>query len=303
MRPYQDARDMARMRDLLIAGRAADNGAYYVHCGDLDWWLNRPPDEDQRRADIRLWEEDGRLLAWCMHLPDEATFDFFAHPDVFDDDRGLAMLRQSVNWATDRAQAREGKTLINGWVSESDAVSLARWAACGFAATPAPEGPIFMQSLERALEPPVPPDGFAVFDARNEADFRLRAEVMHGAFGIERPWDAYWQKSLSFFHSPVYVGEHNPFVRSPDGRGAAACGIWLDPVNRVGLFEPVGTHPAFQRMGLGKAVMREGLRRMRAAGMTRAIVGTGADNAAAIALYRSIGFEDYVMSVHLVKAW
>jgi GNAT superfamily N-acetyltransferase len=79
--------------------------------------------------------------------------------------------------------------------------------------------------------------------------------------------------------------------------------IWLDPINKVGMFEPVGTHPAFQKMGLGKAVMREGLRRMKAAGMTNASVGTGADNVAAIALYRSLGFGNSVMSAFLVKSW
>jgi ribosomal protein S18 acetylase RimI-like enzyme len=99
------------------------------------------------------------------------------------------------------------------------------------------------------------------------------------------------------------VGENNLVVRSPDGRGAAACVIWLDPINKVGMFEPVGTHPAFQKMGLGKAVMREGLRRMKAAGMTNASVGTGADNVAAIALYRSLGFGNSVMSAFLVKSW
>ena len=79
-------------------------------------------------------------------------------------------------------------------------------------------------------------------------------------------------------------------VGSPDGRGASACTIWFDPVNAVGLFEPVGTHPDFQGKGLGKAVMAEGMRRMKAAGMRRAIVGFDPNNAAALALYTSLGF-------------
>jgi ribosomal protein S18 acetylase RimI-like enzyme len=58
----------------------------------------------------------------------------------------------------------------------------------------------------------------------------------------------------------------------------------------VGLFEPVGTHPDFQRHGLGKAVMAEGLHRMQAAGMRRAVVGFDPTNVAARALYTSLGF-------------
>jgi GNAT superfamily N-acetyltransferase len=211
------------------------------------------------------------------------------------------MLRAGVAWASERAKADGKSTLTNVWVSDQDNVSLQQWSACGFVAQDIPTGPIFMQSLMRELEPPPVPDGFTVCDACTEAGFRLRAEATHGAFGIERPWEPYWQKCLKFFHSPAYAGEHNLFVRSPDGHGTAACIIWLDHTNKVGLFEPVGTHPAFQKMGLGKAVMREGLRRMKAAGMTHAIVGTDADNTAAIALYRSMGFADKWMSAKLVK--
>lgn len=61
-------------------------------------------------------------------------------------------------------------------------------------------------------------------------------------------------------------------------------------MNGVGLFEPVATHPDFQRRGLGKAVMAEGFRRMKAAGMRRATLGFDPDNVAARALYTSLGF-------------
>ncbi len=302
-RAYAGDRDMARIRALQIAGRAANNGTYYVHCGDLDWWLNQPPDEAGRRSNIRLWEDAGELRAWCMHVPKEDSFDFFAHPAERGSERALAMLREGVEWAAERAKAGGGDKLTNIWIADTDDVSLQQWRACGFVTIEPAGGPIFMQSLERELELPRVPEGFAVCDACTEADFRLRVEATHGAFGIERTWEPYWQKNLGFFRSPVYNGTHNLFVRSPDGHGAAACVIWLDLVNKVGLFEPVGTHPAFQKMGLGKAVMREGLRRMKAAGMTLASVGTGADNVAAIALYRSLGFKERWMSANLVKRW
>ncbi len=90
--------------------------------------------------------------------------------------------------------------------------------------------------------------------------------------------------------SPVYDCEHDIIVVAPDGRVAAFCVFWLDPVNKVGLFEPVGTHPDFQRKGMGRALMLESLRRVKAQGMETAIVCADHDNAAAQRLYESVGF-------------
>ena len=77
---------------------------------------------------------------------------------------------------------------------------------------------------------------------------------------------------------------------APDGRVAAFTVIWFDGVNRVGLFEPVGTRPEYQRLGLARALMAEGLRRMSRAGMRRAIVEHQADNTAAASLYAGLAF-------------
>ncbi|MEZ4617896.1 MAG: GNAT family N-acetyltransferase [Caldilineaceae bacterium] len=134
------------------------------------------------------------------------------------------------------------------------------------------------------------PAGFTVQGVHNLDDGRLRASVTHGSHGSKDDLEKYAAAYAQFMGTAVYDGERDLFVRSPDGRGASACTIWFDPVNGVGLFEPVGTHPDFQGKGLGKAVMTEGLRRMKAAGMTRAVVGFDPTNVAALALYTSMGF-------------
>jgi GNAT superfamily N-acetyltransferase len=121
-------------------------------------------------------------------------------------------------------------------------------------------------------------------------DARLRAAVTHGAFRPDDNWDEYAAEYAQFVGSAVYDGACDLFVRTPDGRGASACTIWFDPLNAVGLFEPVATHPDFQGQGLGKVVMAEGLRRMKAAGMRRAVLGFDPNNVAALALYTSLGF-------------
>jgi predicted N-acetyltransferase YhbS len=67
--------------------------------------------------------------------------------------------------------------------------------------------------------------------------------------------------------------------------------VWFDDVTRTGAFEPVGTAPDHQRKGLGRAVMAEGLRRLRHLGATLAYVGGFTPGANA--LYASVGFKDY----------
>jgi ribosomal protein S18 acetylase RimI-like enzyme len=84
-----------------------------------------------------------------------------------------------------------------------------------------------------------------------------------------------------------------PEVEAPDGRLVSYYLAWLDPDNRVGEFEPVGTHPEFRRLGLGSAVSRFALRRLAEEDATRAVVDAVADdpaNPGAKALYESIGF-------------
>ena len=65
---------------------------------------------------------------------------------------------------------------------------------------------------------------------------------------------------------------------------------WLDPVNAIGHFDPVGTHPDYQRKGLGRAVLYEGMRRMKARGMRTASVCVDGDNPAGIGVYAAAGF-------------
>ena len=54
------------------------------------------------------------------------------------------------------------------------------------------------------------------------------------------------------------------------GEIAAFSTIWFDDVTRSAVCVLVGTVPEHQRRGLGKAVVTEGLRRLRSMGATRA---------------------------------
>jgi mycothiol synthase len=295
-RPYRDPTDFARMRQLVMDGSHANIPASYMHPGCLDWNTHYLPDLQENRRNLWLWErmddEEGRptLEAWAIYSRLEGTFDLFVSPALYGTPAHEAVMDAYIAWAEVRAREAGLKQIAPFWAMEYDKVLIRMMQARGFVVIPFdPAPPLFERSLD-ALPTIALPDGFTVQGVRNLDDGQLRAQVTYGAFGFNGDWDGYWARHAQFMGSAVYDGERDLFVRSPDGRGASACTIWFDPVNAVGLFEPVGTHPDFQGQGLGKAVMAEGLRRMRAAGMRRAVLGFDPNNAAALALYTSMGF-------------
>jgi GNAT superfamily N-acetyltransferase len=282
------------MRQLLMAGSQANIPASYMHPGCLDWHTHYPPDEQENRRDIRLWEHMAEdrpaLAAWAIFSRHEGSFDLFVHPALHGTPIHEIVMDEYVAWAEARAREAGLKRLWPFWAMDYDMVLDRLMKARGFVVVQAdPAPPLFERALDE-LPAIQLPEGFTVQGVSNTDDGRLRARVTHGAFRPHDDWDGYWAEYAQFIGSAVYDGERDLFVRSPDGRGASACGIWFDPVNAVGLFEPVATHPEFQGMGLGKAVMAEGMRRMQAAGMRRAVVGFDPNNTAARALYTSMGF-------------
>jgi len=99
---------------------------------------------------------------------------------------------------------------------------------------------------------------------------------------------------------PGYHRELDIVTLAPNGVIAAYVNGWIDPLNKIGDFGPVGALEAYRRQGLTRAALLEGLRRMKAYGMDRVCISTGVSNTPAIQLYQSIGFkivnryQDYV---------
>jgi len=293
-RSFRSPTDLAPMRQLLMVGSQADISGSYIHPGWLDLEMFFPPDEQVMHRNLRLWEDVRKdppaLAAWAIYMHHEGSFDLFVHPTLYGTLLHESLMDDFMVWAEARAREAGLKQLWPFWAMDYDKTLERLMKARGFNIVqedPAP--PLFERTLDD-LPLIRLPEGYTVQGVRNLEDGRLRARVNHTAFKMKVNWETYSADYALFIRSAVYDGERDLFVRSPDGQGASACTIWFDPVNRVGMFEPVGTRPDFQGKSLGKAVMAEGLRRMKAAGMQRAIVGFDPDNAAARGLYSALGF-------------
>lgn len=76
-------------------------------------------------------------------------------------------------------------------------------------------------------------------------------------------------------------------VVAPDGNFVSYCGMWYDPKAGFAEIEPVATDPDYRKMGLGKAAVLEGIRRVGALGAKTALVGSSQQ------FYYNIGLRPY----------
>jgi ribosomal protein S18 acetylase RimI-like enzyme len=291
-RPYRNEPDLRAMQELLMAGRNATNGSYYIHIGDLKWWLYYPPLEGDFWGHIHLWDDPaqpGWLLGWVLISPDWVGIDLYTQPEL----RGSSLAQEMYLWAEEKAMniARQnGRPSIHVlWVVQDEDVLGAHFRQRDYKLRRG------MLHLTKSLDEFIPssqlPKGFLVRGCKGEPEVAARAKTQYGAFESKAKYEQYVERFTNFMRSSVYDPELDIVAVRSDGQVGAFCIVWTDPVNRVGLFEPVGTHPDFQRQGLGRAVMREGLRRLQARGMKSAIVSTYEDDPVAIKYYEAVGFQ------------
>lgn len=84
---------------------------------------------------------------------------------------------------------------------------------------------------------------------------------------------------------------------------AASTIMWLDEANHTAEFEPVGTHPAYRRLGLATAMLWHGMRLARDAGaseMTVACLGARG-HPSARGLYYGVGFRELSRDAPRIK--
>jgi mycothiol synthase len=289
-RPYNGIQDFILMTSILAVGRKTTNCSYYVHVGDLSWWIfYSDSDASQWKERVTLWERDGHPCGWSLIDPGWNSFDVYLLPEMRDSKDETYILDWTIRRAADTMRQHGGQQIRTVWVSDHDHIRIAQLEERGFV-----EDEAFMWYLEHPLNVGIPtlclPQDFMVRHIRGEGEIHQRAVASYDAFGSTRRFDEYWPRYQRFMRSPVYNPDFDLVTEAPDGQFASFCIIWPDPVNHIGLFEPVGTHPAFQRQGFGRAVITAGLQSMHAWGMNRAMVCVEHDNLAALNLYQSIGF-------------
>ncbi len=147
------------------------------------------------------------------------------------------------------------------------------------------------------------PKGFTLRPLGDVDELPARSWFSWKAFNPDEPEANYqalgWQWYLDIQRCPLYRRDLDLVIVAPNGDIASFCTVWFDDVGRSAYFEPVGTYPTYQRLGLARAVMTEGLRRVQRLGATVAFVGGYSPQANA--LYNRVIGPAYAVSERWAK--
>ena len=273
-RPYGTPADLRLMQALSSACWRADWPAPSAHPGDLDWWSRDATDGGLPLADrIRLWfdgePDDSDLVAWgWFNLPGD--LDLMIRPDR----RGPPLVRAIIEWASARAAlvVNEGLPVeaVQVFVPDSQPGVVTAVEGLGLL-------PVAGQTLAHFTRPldgwsiPVAdlPAGFELRTLASAGDVESRVICGRAAFPSSRMTVARYEAAR---RTTLYRPALDWLVLAPDGRVAAFALGWLDPLTLAVELEPVGVHPDFRRLGLGRAVCLAAIRAARNLGASQGLI-------------------------------
>ncbi len=288
-REYQGETDKSLMQALVYAC-PEDN----LHVVDLPYrlssWAFDVPEN------VALWvDARGGLAAWAALQTPFWTVDYACHPDA-----PLDTHRRLLAWADGRA-AETCRTpgghpmwFVNVFGRQDE--RRRQLEAVGFS----DQGDVgdnswskvfLMRPAVEAVPASLLPAGFTIRPLAGVSEVGAYVALHQAAFGSKAMTEP-WRRRTT--ERPEYVPELDLVAVAPDGRPAAFCVCWFTPSGRDGLpsgqIEPLGVDPAFRGLGLGRALLQEGLGRLHALGSEQVFVETDNQRDAALALYQSVGF-------------
>jgi mycothiol synthase len=264
-----------------------------LHVVDLPYRLSSWARDDP--GNIGLWvDPTGRLLVWAVLQTPFWTIDYVFHPNA-----DAHLHRELLAWADHRARqlvdTPYGRPcwFVMAFASQTDRIRDLEEA--GFASqADVGEDSWSKVLMQRSAQIPVAehalPAGFIIRPLAGEKEVAAYVELHRAVFESKNMTGEWRARTL---RRPEYLPDLDLVAVAPDGRLAGFCVGWLSKSsegNPVGQIEPLGVHADFRGLGLGRAILSEGLRRLYLRGAERVCMETDAHRNAALDLCEAVGF-------------
>ncbi len=302
VRNYHNENDFHRIRQFLReVFLINDRWEKSWHVNRLDYWtcfINSDIDPQCLSKVVFIWETAEGRIAAVLNPENKGQVFLQVHPEFHSEELEEEMIELAEKHLAVRVPSGVKKLQI--WTDENDPLRQDILKRRGFAFG---KGSDFHRRRSMALpvEKVSLAEGYTVRSLGGPEENPARSYLSWRAFHPDEPEEKYigckWYDHIQT--APLYRRDLDIVAVAPDGSLAAFCTVWFDDVSRTGVFEPVGTHPDHQRLGLATAVMSEGLRRLKRMGAELAYVGSW--NEATHKLYGSLGFTDFFVSRPWIK--
>jgi mycothiol synthase len=300
-RGIHDARDYEGLAELGMAESRADGSPYMPSASNLREEFEHS-DSFDRFTDLIIGEIEGRIVASAgVERADRggmAVFELWGnvHPEIRRRGVGRALLEANLRRAAERAAEEPPGRVVEArtYVEEGAIGHRAIVEARGFE-------PIrwyftmHRPNLDDIPDAPLPAglELRPLTSDQHRAVWEADVEAFRDHWQAREPSDA---DRAALFAKTEF--EPELWVVAWDGdevAGVVQPWIWRDENAALGVdrgwLERISVRRAWRGRGLGRALTAEGLRRLRDAGMTDAMLGVDADNpTGALGLYESLGF-------------
>jgi predicted N-acetyltransferase YhbS len=252
---------------VLQRARLADPVGGMWEAADVQWWWRRPRATDELALPVWFDEAGPVAAAGLTAFGDAWQADVFAVPSTVDpEDVWAAALEAAAGYPHEALQMV---------LHEDDAALAGLAIQSGFALTDERSGTMWMAADQRA--PVADADGFAIVDRVTRADGGHPMIARNGELVEAR------LQQCSLYDPTLDLA-----VVDEDGSVAGYALFWFDHMTQVGLLEPMRVEDAYQRRGIGRMLLTNGLDRLARKGARRLKVGFETD--AARSLYAGGGF-------------
>lgn len=271
--------DYYKVRDFFIRLGYAE----FTHAR-WDWMITHGYLDKTAVGKIGLWEDQGQIVgvatfdcqlgqAFCLTMPEY----------VF-------LKKEMLLYAKDNLckDGQFGVTIADTDVEFQDIAE-----ELGFYATTDKENDAVFY-LDKTSTDYTLPEGFYITSMQETFDLYQYLRVLWKGFNHELKGEGEFQyseekerESKASMLRPNVNLNLKVAVVAPDGNFASYCGMWYDSEAGYAVIEPVATDPAYRKMGLGKAAVLEGVKRVGELGAKIALVGSSQQ------FYYSIGLRPY----------
>jgi mycothiol synthase len=300
MRRYQNEEDYWKIREFLrrvmFANQLRELSWHVARWDYWVWFANQDIEHIPLEENVFLWETESGQIAAVLNPEGHGQ----AFPQIDPDFLKPELLDEMIPVVEDclSITREEGQRQVWFWTVSNNQPMIEALTLRGYRRVdrPGEQETMHRRSLDEPLPDPIQVAGYTIRALGDGLERLERCYASGLGFHDDNIHTARDNRdNPAWYHhiqsAPLYRRDLDLVAVAGDGSIASFCTIWFDDVTRTAYFEPVATVPAHRKRGLGKALLVEGLHRLKRMGCKVAFVGGYSQ--AANALYFSVMGPDF----------